>query len=135
MRVNDQQVTFNMLKAMKSPDKVKDCIFQSVVNFVVTERIDICWNKKEIRAATFEELEKEDTAATHITWLREKQLVRHNIHFESLDLSNREVKPTIPSIESPPILELKLLPLHSKYVYLGKNNILLIIIPSSLNAD
>lgn len=53
---------------------------------------------------------------------------------ESLDLSNREVKPSIPSIESPHILELILLPSHLKYAYLSDNNTLLVIISSSLNA-
>ena len=33
MRVNDQQVTFNMLDAMKSLDDVKSCNFISVVEF------------------------------------------------------------------------------------------------------
>lgn len=41
----------------------------------------------------------------------------------------------VPSIELPPIIELKLLPSQLKYVCLGKNNTLLIIISSSLNAD
>ena len=67
--------------------------------------------------------------------VRRKQPVRHDRLFESLDLSNREVKPYVPSIESPPILELKLLHLHLKYVYLGKSNTLHVIISSFLNAD
>ena len=46
-----------------------------------------------------------------------------------------EVKTIVSSIESPPILKLKLLPLHLKYVYLGKNHIYHVIISSSLNAD
>ena len=61
--------------------------------------------------------------------------MRGDRHFESLDLSNKEVKPFVLSIESPPVLELKLLPSHLKYVYLGDNNTLLVIISFSLNAD
>ena len=61
--------------------------------------------------------------------------MRHNKHFELLDLSNREVKSIVLSIESPLILELKLLPSYLKYVYLGKNNTLHVIISSSLNTD
>ena len=59
--------------------------------------------------------------------------MRHGITFEPLDLSKREVKPSIPSVELPPILELKILPSHLKYVYLGKNNTVLVIISLSLN--
>ena len=61
-----------MLEAIKSPDEVEECNFLSVVDFVVTERIDSCCSKEEIRAATFEELEEEVAAATQIAWLGEK---------------------------------------------------------------
>ena len=135
MRVNDQQVTFNVLEAMKSLDEIEDCNFISVINLAVIERIDKCCSKEVIKAATFESLEEEDIAAIHIAWLEEKQVERHHIHFKFLDLLNREVKPTMPSIESPPTLELKLLPSHLKYVYLGRNNTLPVIISSSLNAN
>ena len=120
---------------MKSLDKVEDCNLISVVDLAVTERLNRCCSKEEIKAATFEELEEEDVAAGHIAWLGEKQPARHVKPFESLDLSNREVKSFVPSIESPPILELKLLPSHLKYVYLRTNNTLPVIILSSLNID
>ncbi|KAH9751853.1 hypothetical protein KPL71_014470 [Citrus sinensis] len=45
MRVNDQQVTFNILEAMKNPDEAEDCNFLSVVDFVVVDRIDRCYSK------------------------------------------------------------------------------------------
>ena len=61
--------------------------------------------------------------------------MRTNRHFESLDLSNREVKPTMPSIELPLVLELKFLPLLLKYVYHGNNNTLPIIISTFFNAN
>ena len=62
MKVNDQQVTFNVLKAIKSPDEVEDCNFISVVDLAVTERINICCNKEVIEAVTFESFEEEDVA-------------------------------------------------------------------------
>ena len=61
--------------------------------------------------------------------------MRTDKHFELLDFSNREMKPTIPFIELPPILELKFLPSHLKHIYLGDNNTLSVIISSSLNAN
>ena len=100
MRVNDQQVTFNVLDVMKSPDEVEDCNPFSVVDFAMTERLNSCCSKKEIKATTCEELEEEDVAAGHIAWLGEKKLMRHDRPFKSLDLSNREVKLYISSIES-----------------------------------
>ena len=53
---------------------------------------------------------------------------------EHLNLSDREVKIALPSTESTPSLELKLLPSHLKYVYLGQNNTLPVIISSTLDA-
>ena len=49
MRVNDQQVTFNVLEAMKNPDEAEDCNFLSVVDFVVANRIDRCYSKEIIK--------------------------------------------------------------------------------------
>ena len=62
---------------------------------------------------------------------RREATFRTDKHFKSLDLSNNS---SVLSIESPPILELKLLPSHLKYVYLSDNDMFPIIISSSLNA-
>ena len=72
MRVNDQQVTFNVLDAMKSPDEIEDCNFISVVDFVVTEKLHSCCSKEEINVVTFEELDDEDRGVANITWSGEK---------------------------------------------------------------
>ena len=49
-----------------------------------------------------------------------------------LDLKNRVNPPTHPSIEEPPILELKALPSHLSYAFLGGNNTLPVIISTKL---
>ncbi|KAK9180015.1 hypothetical protein WN943_029222 [Citrus x changshan-huyou] len=134
MRVNDQQVTFNVLEAMKNPDEVEDCNFLSVVDFVVADRMDRCCSNEINKVTTFEDLEEEDVAANQIDWMEEKQYDRHNRFIEHLNLSDMKVKTTLPSIESSSSLELKLLPSHLKYVYLGQNNTLPVITSSTLNA-
>ena len=63
MRVNDQQVTFNVLEAMRSPDEVEDCSFLSVVDFVVTDRMDRYCSNEINKVTTFEDVEEEDVAA------------------------------------------------------------------------
>ena len=100
MRVNDHQVTFNVLDAMKSPNEIEDYNFISIVDFVMTEWLNSCCSKEEINVITFEELEDKDPEVANITWLGEKQPVRADRYFESLDLSNRKVKPSVPSIAS-----------------------------------
>ena len=52
MRVNDLQVTFNVLDVMKSPDEVVGCNLISVVDFAVTERLNSCCSKKEIKVVS-----------------------------------------------------------------------------------
>ena len=73
------------------------------MELVVTDNLNNYCSSEEIKVATFEELENEDVAAVHIAWLGEKQPVTTDRHFESLGLSNREVKPIVPSIELPPV--------------------------------
>ena len=89
MWVNDQQVIFNVFNVIKSPDEVEDCNFISVVDFVVVKRLCSCCSKEEINAVTFEELENEGREIKKLTWLGDKQLVRNDKHFESLDHSNK----------------------------------------------
>ncbi|XP_062089685.1 uncharacterized protein LOC133796224 [Humulus lupulus] len=55
--------------------------------------------------------------------------------FESLDLSEGNFKPHKPSIQEPPKLELKPLPSHLKYAYLGDNETLSVIISAVLGAE
>ena len=79
MRVNEQQVTFNVLDAMKSPDEIEYCNFISVVDFVdfvVAERLHNCYSREEINAVTFEELDGEDCGVANIVWSGEKQPFR-----------------------------------------------------------
>lgn len=53
MRVNDQQVTFNVLESMKSLDEVEDCHFVSVMELTVTDNLNHCCSKVEIKVARF----------------------------------------------------------------------------------
>ncbi|KAH9770116.1 hypothetical protein KPL71_012262 [Citrus sinensis] len=78
IRVNDQQVTFNVLEAMRNPDEVENCNFLSVVDFVVADRMDICCSNELNKVTTFEDIEQEDVAANQIDWMGEKQPDRHN---------------------------------------------------------
>ena len=72
MRMNDQQVTFNVLEAMKNPDEVEDCNFASVVDFVVTDKINRCCSNKIIKVTTFESFEEKNIAANQIDWMEGK---------------------------------------------------------------
>lgn len=51
--MNEQQVTFNVLDAIKSPDEVEDYNFISVLDFAMTERLNSCCSKEKINVITF----------------------------------------------------------------------------------
>ncbi|KAH9781044.1 hypothetical protein KPL71_008308 [Citrus sinensis] len=70
VRVNDQQVTFNVLEAMRNPDEVEDCNFLSVVHFVVADRMDRCCSNTLDKVTTIEDVEEEDVAAIQTDLLR-----------------------------------------------------------------
>ena len=84
---------------MKSHDEVEDCHLVSIVELAITDNLNNYCNNKEIKATTFEELKDEDAAIACITWLKENQPMRTDKHFKSFDLSNKEVKSGVPSIE------------------------------------
>jgi len=52
-----------------------------------------------------------------------------------LDMKNHASPPARPSVEEAPKLELKALPPHLRYVYLGEENTLPVIIAADLNAS
>ena len=63
MRVNDQQVTFNVVEVRRNSDEVEDYNFLSVMDFVVADRMDRCCGKAFDKVTTFEDAEEEDVAA------------------------------------------------------------------------
>ncbi|KAH9768947.1 hypothetical protein KPL71_011805 [Citrus sinensis] len=82
-----EQVTFNVLDAMKSPDEIEDCNFISVVDFVVAERLHSCCCKEEINAVTFEGLDDENHGAANIAWSGEKQHFRIDDQIQQRELT------------------------------------------------
>ncbi|KAH9769288.1 hypothetical protein KPL71_011944 [Citrus sinensis] len=93
MRVNDQQVTFNVLEAMRNPDEVEDCNFLSVVDFVVANRIDRCCSNAIDKVTTFEDVEEEDVAAIQTNWMDKQQSDRHNRSIDTLEVNCKRLKP------------------------------------------
>ena len=62
-------------------------------------------------------------------------LAKNQRRLESLDLSSSPRTIARPSIEEPPQLELKQLPSHLKYAYLGADSTLPVIVAQSLNQE
>ncbi|KAK8933442.1 hypothetical protein KSP39_PZI015251 [Platanthera zijinensis] len=135
MRVNDEEVTFNVLKAMKFPNDNEECYAIEEVfvqprlihegDDLEQELLNMPPNEEEE-----EDLEMEEVVNTLNSY--GKLPITRNF-----DIISRTSEPTLmkPSILEPPTLDLKPLPLHLKYVYLGKDNTLPVIIDASLERE
>ncbi|XP_038891676.1 uncharacterized protein LOC120081070 [Benincasa hispida] len=103
MRVDNQEVKFNVLNALNFPNS-EDCQLNSI------------------------ELPEEE-----VTYVCEVLALEENLKEpEPPSLSERRMKPMHPSLEEPPKLELKTLPSHLKYAFLGTNKTLPVIISANL---
>ncbi|KAJ9552560.1 hypothetical protein OSB04_016605 [Centaurea solstitialis] len=117
MRLLDQEITFNMFNSMKYPSGMEDCC--------ALNDIESLCHEEGIEEAC--KLEEENTEELDLT---DETVPMDTVAFEILD--NTEGKSFTPSIVSPPDLELKQLPAHLKYAFLGDQNKLPVIISSTL---
>ncbi|XP_038880330.1 uncharacterized protein LOC120071970 [Benincasa hispida] len=119
--VDDQQVKFNILNALKYPSDMENYQY-------VGELQEEHWHEP------LEKLEEKDFGISAM-WEENCVAIQTESGFETLKLSERTMQRTKPSLEEPPMLELKSLPVHLKYVYLGSNNTLPVIISASLSKE
>ncbi|XP_010256221.1 PREDICTED: uncharacterized protein LOC104596664 [Nelumbo nucifera] len=136
--INDEEVIFNVFKAMKHSNDEKevlmiDCIDDLVDRkfhaFRLDDPIENCiTNSFDVNEQILDERHKEV-----VGYLGEKQrgFVTKREKFVPLDISFSYSKAK-PSIEKPSTLELKPLSSHLKYVYLGNPSTLPVIISSYL---
>ncbi|KAK8625775.1 hypothetical protein V6N13_056935 [Hibiscus sabdariffa] len=120
MRVAYQIMTINVFNTLQYMDDQGDC-----------------YHLQEENTTDFEKLKKGDDEEPEATPCESHQVssftLRLGMRFESLDFS--EFSAPKPSLEHAPSLELKPLPPHLKYVYLGSNETLPVIISSKLLRD
>ncbi|KAL5579164.1 hypothetical protein UlMin_011606 [Ulmus minor] len=112
---------------MKFPNEVEECSALSLVDSLVSEKFEEdCSNSMQL--AVCENSNLEDRAEEECSWMETKQ----RIQAEPLDMSSREFKLPKSSVDEPPTLELKPLPPHLRYAYLGEVSTLLVIISAQL---
>ncbi|KAK9008902.1 hypothetical protein V6N11_080379 [Hibiscus sabdariffa] len=138
MRVADQTMTINVFNTLQYMGDQGDCYHLQEENTTASEEeSDIICCSKFIQIKDFEKLKKRDDEEPEATPCESHQVssftTRPGMIFESLDFS--EFIAPKPSLEHAPLLELKPLPPHLKYVYLGSNETLPVIISSKLLPD
>ncbi|KAK8950896.1 hypothetical protein KSP39_PZI004529 [Platanthera zijinensis] len=136
MRVNDEQVTFNVLKALKFPHREED-------NMEVVNHVSICdympsslFDENDIllnQLLTEDDQSDDDEVIQECLQAFEKQTAWFR-RPEPLEMPEKSLSAK-PSIVEPPSLELKPLPEHLTYVYLGDGETLPVIINSNLTPD
>ncbi|XP_062118923.1 uncharacterized protein LOC133832623 [Humulus lupulus] len=134
MRVQNEQVTFNVFKAMRFPDEVEECSVVSVVDSLASKELENNFDDPLDRLLMFDShAEDEDE---YLAWIEASSQGLHTRkHFESLELSSRSFTAPKPSVEEPPELELKALPSHLRYAYLGKYSTLPVIFSAELSME
>ncbi|XP_061369787.1 uncharacterized protein LOC133312577 [Gastrolobium bilobum] len=132
--VNGEQVKFNILKAMKYPRDIEECSRLDIIDCVVKDKFLHESALDSLKISGFEGLEISQTDSEEVVkWLNSRSdVVWKNKNFESLELAKRGLKILKPSIEEPPVLELKPLPNHLRYVYLGEKDTLPVIVSNLL---
>ncbi|XP_062114280.1 uncharacterized protein LOC133825338 [Humulus lupulus] len=137
MRVNDQQVTFNVFNAMKFLNEIEECSRLSVIESIVAEKFHKEAFKDGMGVRSHEELEDlSEREESQVTGVESKQpFAKFRRPFESLNFLEENFKPPKPSIQEPPKLELKPLLRDLEYAYLRDNETLHVIISVMLGAE
>ncbi|KAL5566225.1 hypothetical protein UlMin_029389 [Ulmus minor] len=112
---------------MKFPNEVEECSALSLVESLVSEKFVECCSSPR-QSAVLENSDLEEQAEVECSWTETKQ----RLQAEPLDMSSREFKLPKSSVEEPPTLELKPLPSHLRYAYLGEVSTLPVIISAQL---
>uniref|UniRef100_UPI001C3E3B63 retropepsin-like aspartic protease n=1 Tax=Picosynechococcus sp. (strain ATCC 27264 / PCC 7002 / PR-6) TaxID=32049 RepID=UPI001C3E3B63 len=118
MRVNDQEVIFNVFKALEYPGEQETC-----------QNLDA---EDEFHGMLLEE--NDETIANLDAQQPEQCCASVHSTFETL-IPNQINQRTKPSLEEAPEIELKVLPAHLKYAYLGEGNSLPVIISATLSPN
>ncbi|XP_070019382.1 uncharacterized protein [Nicotiana sylvestris] len=133
MRLNDEEIIFNVQKSMRHPSEFANCSLIDAVDVIVQFDDEVLTIEDPLAACltNLEGVNCEDLAEWVLA-LEGRGFWDRELEFDPLHLGKRETPPAKPSIEEPPKLELKPLPTHLKYEFLGPDSTLPVIISSGL---
>nr|XP_016513457.1 PREDICTED: uncharacterized protein LOC107830425 [Nicotiana tabacum] len=133
MRLNDEEVIFNVQQSMRRPSEYANCSLVEAVD-VILQKDDVTLNTKDPLEACLTNLEEMDGEglAEWVMGLEGQGFWKREPQFESLELEKRATPLAKPSVEEPPKLERKPLPAHLRYIFLGPDSTLPVIISFSL---
>ncbi|XP_062104122.1 uncharacterized protein LOC133815282 [Humulus lupulus] len=127
LRVQGDEVIFNFFKALKYPSASDSCFSVSVLE-EQEKWIKSIKDLLELSLVASPEECASTEASEYVKWLNSSGKIYKKKYEELGQVPKRPLQ----SIEKPPFLELKTLPNHLKYAYLGMNDTLSVIISASL---
>ncbi|PIN16210.1 hypothetical protein CDL12_11139 [Handroanthus impetiginosus] len=132
MRVQDQQITFNVFKAMKFPNESDECFSVSMLDNLAGKESIAERPLDPLKRALLDLIDEENEEDFEAVKPLDASKFFKSRGVESLERTTPS-KVLKPSIEEPPTLELKPLPNRLRYTYLSESDTLPVIISSSLS--
>nr|XP_027122274.1 uncharacterized protein LOC113739242 [Coffea arabica] len=135
-----ETITFNIFDAMKYPDDTESVNYAGITNSIVQDHLEQNFREDKLEFVlqqsktntNMESEDEKDTIEAIMSLHSLPALLDRSIDsFLPLPTSNKRI---LPSVEQAPELELKELPTHLKYAYLGGHNTLPVIIANDLTA-
>ncbi|XP_070014224.1 uncharacterized protein [Nicotiana sylvestris] len=133
-RVGEEKVVFHVCKFMRQPNSNEVCSFVDLVTDVTIGETSDVMNVDNTLEAVLLNCDDEEMEG-YVECVKSLQGMGSYTYEPrklSLDIENRTTPPTKPSIEEPPILELKPLPPHNRYELHGHSSTLPVILSSCL---
>ncbi|CAN6679406.1 unnamed protein product [Malus baccata var. baccata] len=154
MEFDGEVINFNLSDSMKYPSENHSCFAIDVIDSLSQDHLDKL-NDDALEVVIAQSMDKQNVETTtkeahgmhdHTYAVPPNdEVIEMVVALESLPsqsgkysdpiLSSVSTNKMLPSVVQPPTLELKPLPSHLKYVYLGENDTLPVIISSSLTAQ
>ncbi|XP_070020615.1 uncharacterized protein [Nicotiana sylvestris] len=134
-RVGDEKVVFHVCKSIRQPNSNEVFLFVDLVTDLIVDDASATMNvedKLEVVLLNLDDDEENNGYVECVNSLQGMGSYTYEPRKLSLDLGNRKSPPTKPSIEETPILELKPLPPHLRYEFIGPSSILSVILSFSL---
>ena len=127
LRVQEDEVKFNVFEAMRHPAESDTCFMTKTVEAIVSSQSGLT-DPLEASLVQSDSENLGEEAEEYVKWMDSFEPNRRK-YFESL---GENTKMLVPSVEKPPKMEQKPLPSNLKYAYLGAASTLQVIISASL---
>ncbi|XP_073153976.1 uncharacterized protein [Henckelia pumila] len=137
LRVGEEKISFDVFNALKFSQNNEECFQLDVVDSLLFDYVQDNFQEPLEVALVSEQLgDLSDGVEEMTAYLNDNQSWRRGGKLRLEDLGDRkDLVLQKPSIEEPPTVELKPLPIHLKYMFLGENDKLPVIISSSLTGE